>query len=75
MEISICNEIGMLPVRAVGPVMGRLVLLLMVAAALATPKAARVTVAEDRVLVVMATSGKSVLDLVKVAHLRAILSG
>ena len=74
MEISICYEFGVLPVRAVGPVMGRLVLLLMVAAALATPKAARVTVAEDCVLVVMATSGKSVFDLVKVAHLRTILS-
>lgn len=75
MEISICNKVGMLPVGAVGSVMGRLVLLLVVAAALAAPKAARVTVAEDCVFVVMATAGKSVLDLVKVAHLRTILSG
>ncbi len=75
MEISICDKIGMLPVRTVGPVMARLVPLLVFTAALATPKAARVSVAEDYVLVVMAATRKSVLDFVKVAHLRTIVSG
>ncbi len=75
MEISICDEIGMLPVRTVGPVMARLVLLLVFTAALATPEAARVAVAEDCVLVIMAATRKSVLDFIKVAHFRTIVCG
>ena len=74
MKISLRDEVRMLPVRAVGPVMGRLVLPLVFTAALAAPKAARVTVAEDCVFVVMAAARKSVLDFVEFAHLRTIFS-